>query len=81
MLSQKYQAMLNKKSAIMELSALAHARAQEIGEENVFDFSLGNPSVPAPKAYNARIIELLLQDDIYHVLFYSTDMVVVEARD
>lgn len=81
MLSQKYQAMLNKKSAIMELSALAHARAQEIGEENVFDFSLGNPSVPAPKAYNARIIELLQQADINHVHSYSPDMGVLEARE
>lgn len=35
-------------SAIRELFAYGLMRKQEIGEENVFDFSLGNPSIPAP---------------------------------
>ena len=37
-------------SAIRELFAYGLARKAEIGAENVFDFSLGNPSVPAPEA-------------------------------
>ena len=34
-------------------------RKAEIGEENVYDLSIGNPSIPAPPAVRARIEELL----------------------
>ena len=43
------------KSAIREISAYAAARKAEIGAQNVFDFSIGNPSVPAPEAVRASI--------------------------
>ena len=43
------------KSAIREIAAYAAARKAEIGAEHVFDFSLGNPSVPAPDAVRASI--------------------------
>ena len=59
MISETYKAMLGGKSVIRELSEYATARGKEIGYENVFDFSLGNPSVPAPQAYNDKLIELL----------------------
>ena len=36
------------RSAIRELFEYGKKRKAEIGEENVYDFSLGNPSVPAP---------------------------------
>ena len=48
MLVQKYKDMLSGKSVIRQLSEFATARGQEIGYENVFDYSLGNPSVPVP---------------------------------
>ena len=44
MLVQKYKDMLSGKSVIRQLSEFATARGQEIGYENVFDYSLGNPS-------------------------------------
>ena len=44
-----------EKSAIREISAYANARKAEIGAENVFDFSIGNPSVPAPDEVRASI--------------------------
>lgn len=44
-----------QKSSIREISAYAGARKAEIGAENVFDFSLGNPSIPAPDAVRASI--------------------------
>lgn len=44
---------------IREISAYAARRKQEIGAENVFDFSLGNPSVPAPKKVNESIIDFV----------------------
>ena len=37
-------------------------RAAVVGEENVFDFSLGNPSVPAPAAVNENAIRILRED-------------------
>ena len=38
------------KSSIREIAAYGNARKAQIGAENVLDFSLGNPSVPAPSA-------------------------------
>ena len=48
MISQKYKEMLGAKSVIRQMSEWAAGRAKEIGSENVFDFSLGNPSVAVP---------------------------------
>lgn len=48
------------RSAIRELFEYGKRRAAEVGAENVFDFSIGNPSVPAPKSVN-RIAAGLLQ--------------------
>ena len=44
-----------QKSSIREISAYAGARKAQIGAEKVFDFSLGNPSIPAPDAVRASI--------------------------
>ncbi len=44
-----------QKSSIREISAYASARKAEIGAENVFDFSIGNPSIPSPDAVRASI--------------------------
>lgn len=43
------------KSSIREIASYGAARKAEIGEERVFDFSLGNPSVPAPPEVRASI--------------------------
>ena len=48
MINEQYKAMLGGKSIIRELSEYATERGKEIGYENVFDYSLGNPSVPCP---------------------------------
>jgi aspartate aminotransferase len=47
------------KSSIREIAAYAAARKAEIGAGNVFDFSLGNPSVPAPREVNEAIVAAL----------------------
>lgn len=49
----------NKRSIIREIFEYSKTRSAEIGAENVFNFSLGNPSVPAPKEVNDTIKELL----------------------
>ena len=49
----------SRRSIIREIFEYSKLRAKEIGEENVFDFSLGNPSVPAPAEVNETIARLL----------------------
>ncbi len=51
MIAQRYREMLQGKSVIRELFTFATARGAEIGYENVFDYSLGNPSVPVPSSF------------------------------
>ena len=51
------------KSCIRELAAYGAARKAEIGADKVFDFSIGNPSVPAPPALDAALRALLETED------------------
>ena len=48
-----------QKSSIREIAAYGAARKAQIGAQNVFDFSLGNPSVPAPPQVRKAIQEAL----------------------
>lgn len=64
MLPEKTLAWGKSRSCIRELSEYAARRKAEIGAENVFDFSLGNPSIPAPEGVNAAIAELLKGDSV-----------------
>jgi len=55
------------RSVIRELFEYGKKRAAEVGAENVFDFSLGNPSVPAPDAVNETAMRILReQPDTIH---------------
>ncbi|MBD5585024.1 MAG: pyridoxal phosphate-dependent aminotransferase [Clostridia bacterium] len=47
------------RSCIRELFEYGKRRKAEIGEENVYDFSIGNPSVPAPKEVTDALVEIL----------------------
>lgn len=49
----------SKRSTIREIFEYAKKRSAEIGAENVFDFSIGNPSVPAPKEVNEAIVRIV----------------------
>lgn len=51
------------RSVIRELFEYGKKRKAEIGEENVYDFSLGNPSVPAPKEVGEELKRLISQTD------------------
>lgn len=53
----------NKRSIIREIFEYSKKRSAEIGAENVFDFSLGNPSVNPPKEVNEAIINLLTNEN------------------
>ena len=58
MINELYKQRLSAKSVIRELSEYATARGAEIGYENVFDYSLGNPSVPCVDGYTKAVIHL-----------------------
>jgi len=81
MISQTYKSMLSGKSVIRELSEYATARGKEIGYDNVFDYSLGNPSVAVPKAYNDKLIELIEQGDPMLVHGYSPSLGIPFVRE
>lgn len=59
MLNEKMYELGAHSSVIREIFEYGKARKAEIGEENVFDYSLGNPSVPAPKIVNETIKDLV----------------------
>jgi len=81
MISESYKAMLSGKSVIRELSEYATARGREIGYDNVFDYSLGNPSVAAPRAYNDKLIELISQGNPMLVHGYSPSLGIPSVRE
>lgn len=48
-----------KRSTIREIFEYGKKRAAEIGAENLFDFSIGNPSVPAPDSVRDAVLHIL----------------------
>ena len=62
MLNETYRAMLGHKSVIRETFMYGKQRAAEIGYENVFDYSLGNPSVPCPDKFT-KVMQTLLAEE------------------
>lgn len=61
MFNPEMQKLGRQASDIRALNAYAAARKREIGEENVFDFSLGCPAAPTPEAVHGEIRRLLLE--------------------
>lgn len=81
MIVQKYKDMLSGKSVIRELSEFAAARGAEIGYENVFDYSLGNPSVPVPEEFTRQMIGLLESGGSAALHGYSPSLGIPEVRE
>ena len=76
MINDAYKAMLAGKSVIRELNEYANdiTAHPHLRPEDIFDFSLGNPSVPVPDAFNLRIKELLDHGDPMLVHGYSPSL-------
>ena len=68
------------RSCIRELFEYGRARAAIVGPENVFDFSLGNPSIPAPPQVNEAVREILADTDPLQVHGYTSAVGDLEAR-
>ena len=80
MVSEQYKAMLSGKSVIRTLSEFAAKRGEEIGYENVFDYSLGNPSVPVPQEFTDCMIEMLQNDNPMELHGYSPSLGIPSVR-
>ena len=59
MLNEQMYGYGSKSSVIRELFAYGLERKKIVGEDKVYDFSIGNPSIPAPKEVKQAILELL----------------------
>lgn len=81
MINEYYKDLTNKKSQIREMFMYGLKRKKEVGEENVFDYSLGNPSVAAPEEFNEAVIDILKTRDSIKVHGYSPNLGNDEMRE
>ena len=81
MFNSKAYALGANRSCIRELFEYGRSRAAVVGEENVLDFSLGNPSIPAPQAVEDAIREILRETPSVAVHGYTPAGGDMEARN
>ena len=72
MLNEKMAGLGYRRSVIREIFEYGKKRKAEIGEENVFDFSLGNPSVPTPAAVTAALERIIRETDPVRLHGYTS---------
>lgn len=80
MVNQEMYALGANRSCIRELFEYGRKRAAVVGPENVFDYSLGNPSIPAPPEVNQAVVEILAQLPSLQVHGYTSAVGDPEAR-
>lgn len=71
MYSEKMYQYGSQKSVIREIFAYGQEKKRELGEDAVFDFSLGNPSIPAPESVKKAILDILEQRNPIDVHGYT----------
>lgn len=81
MINEYYKDLTNKKSQIREMYMYGLKRKKEVGEDNVFDYSLGNPSVAAPHSFDEAVIDILNTRDTIKVHGYSPNLGNDEMRE
>ena len=72
MLNEKAYALGANRSVIRDLFEYGLSRAAVVGAENIFDYSLGNPSIPSPKEVNETICQVLADTDSLKVHGYTS---------
>ena len=80
MLPQDTLALGTKRSAIRELFEYGKKRKAEIGDDKVFDFSIGNPSIPAPDCLKEAIADLIENENAVVLHGYSSAQGDAEVR-
>ena len=80
MINEKAYALGANRSCIRDLFEYGRARAAIVGAENVYDYSLGNPSIPAPDYVNQAIRDVLAEMDSLAVHGYTTAVGDLETR-
>jgi aspartate aminotransferase len=72
MLNQTAYSLGANRSCIRDLFEYGRTRAAVVGEENVFDYSLGNPSIPSPAAVDEAVRQILLDTPTLQVHGYTS---------
>ena len=80
MINEKAYALGANRSCIRDLFEYGRSRAAVVGDENVFDYSLGNPSIPAPAAVNDAIRQILDEMDSLQVHGYTSAVGDLDTR-
>ena len=80
MVNQEYYTLGTAPSVIRQLFAYGLEQAKVVGPENVYDYSLGNPSIPAPKKVNESIKKIVDETDSIKLRGYSMAPGFEEAR-
>lgn len=80
MINEKNVQLGENRSSIRELFEYGKKRKTEIGAENVFDFSIGNPSVPAPKEVKIELENILREYDPVQLHGYTSAQGDYEVR-
>ena len=80
MLNETAYALGANRSVIRDLFEYGKARAAIVGAENVFDYSIGNPSIPSPPEVNETIRQVLADTDSLLVHGYTSAVGDFETR-
>lgn len=80
MLNESVLALGKKRSTIREIFEYGNKRAAVVGRENVFDFSIGNPNVPAPASVRTALLGLIENEDPAKLHGYTSAQGAPESR-
>lgn len=80
MIADKMRPLVENNSAIRAMFEEGKKMAAEYGRENVYDFSLGNPNVPAPPAVNQAILDIIREEETTYVHGYMSNAGFEDAR-
>lgn len=80
MISEKMKKLAENNSVIRAMFEEGQQMAKEVGRENVFDFSLGNPSVPSPAGVKTAIEDILKDEDSLMVHGYMSNVGYEDVR-
>lgn len=81
MISKEMHKLGTKKSTIRTIFEYGKMRAEIVGEENIYDFSLGNPNVPTPKFITDELINILKNEEPSSVHSYTVASGNPEVRE